>query len=81
MKKLHLTITTATEPIFDGEVLSVTIPGAAGEMTIYPDHAPLVSLVNAGTAILRLPDGEDIEHRVKDAGTMEISNNTATLLL
>lgn len=81
MKTLHLTITTAAEPIYDGDVLSVTIPGVAGEMTIHADHAPIVSLVKRGVITARTADGKETQHQIQEGGTLEVSHNTATVLL
>lgn len=34
--------------VFSGEVHSVLLPGADGEMTVLPGHVPLVALLHAG---------------------------------
>ena len=48
MKDLHLNIVSPEKEIFDGEVDSVTLPGAMGSFTILPQHAPIVSSLKAG---------------------------------
>ena len=42
-KLLKLTIARVDGPLFDGEVVSVTVPGASGEMTLLAEHAALIS--------------------------------------
>ena len=48
MKELHLSIVSPEKEIFDGEVNSVTLPGAMGSFTILPQHAPIVSSLKEG---------------------------------
>ncbi len=80
MKLLNLTISRVDMPVFDGPVVSVTVPGAAGEMTILADHAAIISPLKAGTILIKKENGEEesIETR---GGTLELSNNHATILV
>lgn len=48
MKELHLSIVSPEKMIFDGRVNSVTLPGTIGSFTILPQHAPIVSSLQAG---------------------------------
>src|SRR3990167_3797063 len=57
-KTLQLNIARVDGSLFMGEVVSVTVPGSEGEMTLLPDHTPLVSALRAGTITLRKADGE-----------------------
>lgn len=45
---LHLDIVTPEGRIFSGDVESVLIPGAEGELGILPEHAPLLAQIQAG---------------------------------
>ena len=50
---LHFELVSPARLLFSGDVVSVQIPGAEGEMTILPGHAPVLStllLVLAGFA-------------------------------
>ena len=47
-KLLKLTISKVDAPVFDGEVLLVTVPGSEGEMTILADHEALITVLKAG---------------------------------
>lgn len=67
-------------PVFDGEVLSVTVPGAAGEMTLLAGHSPIVSPLKAGSITIRRGDGEE-ESVTVESGTLEMSNDHATVLI
>jgi F-type H+-transporting ATPase subunit epsilon len=79
-KLLNLTISRVDEPIFDGEVLSVTLPGIAGEMTILPNHSALISPLKKGIVSYKKVDGE-VERLQIESGTLEISQNHATVLV
>jgi F-type H+-transporting ATPase subunit epsilon len=80
MKLLKLTIARVDMPIFDGEVVSVTVPGFSGEMTIMADHAAIISPLKAGTIVARREDGEE-ESVPVSLGTLEVSGNHATILI
>ena len=53
MKNFHLTITTLERIVFDYDVASVTMPGDAGELTILPDHMPLITALKLGEITAR----------------------------
>lgn len=77
---LHLTITRIDGPVFAGDVRSVVVPGVDGEMTILPHHTALISPLAVGRLIVTHTDGRAEEIPVT-TGTLEISDNRATILL
>jgi F-type H+-transporting ATPase subunit epsilon len=79
-KTLNLNIARVDGSLFTGEVVSVTVPGSEGEMTLLPGHTPLVSALRAGTIAVRKVDGETEEFSVT-SGTLEVSKNSVTILL
>lgn len=79
MNKLKLTISKVDAPVFDGEVVSVQVPGVDGQMEILANHEPLISPLQAGTITVTLPDSKET-HEI-DGGTLEVSNNHATILV
>lgn len=79
-KLLQLTISRVDGPVFDGEVLSVTVPGIDGEMTILANHSALISPLKAGTIKIKKSD-ESTEEIETEQGTLEISQNHATILI
>jgi F-type H+-transporting ATPase subunit epsilon len=80
IKTLHLTISRVDQPVFDGEVEYVTVPGIAGEMTILPHHTPLISPLKNGQIRYKEEDTDAIVLEV-ESGTLEISTNRATILI
>ncbi|WP_430906001.1 FoF1 ATP synthase subunit delta/epsilon [Maribacter sp. 2-571] len=45
---MYLEIVSPEATLFAGEVTSVTVPGVNGEFQMLTDHAPIVSLLQAG---------------------------------
>ena len=79
-KLLYLTIARVDGPIFDGEVESVSVPGAAGDMQILANHEPLISPLKEGTVTIVEANGQEQSHEI-ESGTIEISQNHATILV
>ena len=79
-KTLNLTIARVDAPVFSGPVVSVTVPGSEGEMTLLADHTPLMTALRAGTITVRKADGTS-ETFVVTTGTLEVSKNQVTILL
>lgn len=77
---LQLTVSRVDGPIFQGEVISVTLPGIAGEMTILAHHTPLISPLKKGTITIVKVGGEKEVIEI-ESGTLEISQNNATILI
>jgi F-type H+-transporting ATPase subunit epsilon len=77
---LKLTIARVDGPVFDGEVISVAVPGAAGDMELLAGHEALISPLKKGDVRVKKADGT-IETFTLDAGTLEVSHNHATVLI
>jgi len=79
-KLLKLTVSKVGAPVFDGEVVSVHVPGVDGEMEIMANHEPLISPLKAGAITIKKADGKEESH-ILESGTLEISHNHATILI
>ncbi len=77
---LHVTVARVDGPLFDGDAVSVYVPGAAGDMEILANHTALITPLRAGEVRITKEDGEVVTHELK-SGTLEISNNRAILLI
>lgn len=75
----HLIIASVGETRFDGAALSVTIPTTAGEITVLPNHEPLVATLKKGT--VRVKESLGDKNFEIDGGVLEIANNRVTVLL
>lgn len=79
MPKLDVHIVTAEREVFaEGEVDEVVVPGIEGELTVLPEHAPLLTMVKPGVILLR-KDGEDIDMAVT-GGFIEVRQDRVTIL-
>lgn len=79
-KLLKLTIARVDGPVFDGEVVSVAVPGVAGNMELYANHEALISPLKSGEVRIKKADGT-VDSFALTAGTLEVSNNHATILI
>ena len=78
MADFRLKVATPERVLYDGAVKQVSLPTPMGEITILPNHIPLVSVVSPGE--LRITaDKQEVPLAVSQ-GVVEISNNTITVL-
>ncbi len=78
-KGFDLNIVTPVASAFEGEVVSVTLPGTEGQFQVLKDHAALLAGIDKGKVKLQLPDKTELSFLVS-GGFFEVSNNRATLL-
>ena len=76
----QLQIYTQEKKVYDEQVVSINVPGAAGYLGVLAHHAPLVALLGNGKLTIKTPAREEIEHQVS-GGFLEVRNNAATLLV
>lgn len=79
-KLLKLTISRVDGPVFDGEVISVSVPGVAGEMQLLGNHEPFISPLKQGTVTVEKSDATKETFEI-ESGTLEVSSNHATILI
>lgn len=79
-KLLKLTIARVDGPVFQGDVVSVALPGTGGAMELFGNHEPLISPLKAGDIRIKKADGE-VETVAISGGTLEVSQNHATVLI
>lgn len=80
MSVLHLEVITPLGKVFDGNVKTVTLPGADGEFGVLPQHASLVSLLVAGVIDITNLD-DKTESIAVDGGYAEIAANKMIVLV
>ena len=81
MKTFHLTIAQVGQNIFDGEAVSVTLPGSAGVFTVLANHEAFVSPLKEGSAKIVTPDNKQENISISAGGIVEVSKNQATVIL
>lgn len=79
MKKteIQLSIISAEKQLFSGAVSSVVIPGISGSFGVLPDHAPLISPLQAGT-ITYIIGGKENTLDVQ-GGIAEVNDGVVTI--
>ena len=78
MADFHLQIVTRQEAVFDEPVTALTLPGEDGHFGVLAHHAPIVSVLAAGDAVIR--QGVREQTIEIEGGFLEMSNNRVTLL-
>lgn len=79
-RKFHVDIVSAEQAIFSGEAEMVVAPGAAGELGILPEHAPLLTRIKPGTVRVLPGDGGEEEVIYVSGGLMEVQPDRVTVL-
>ncbi len=82
MKKTFcLTVARVGENLFEGEVVSVQLPGTEGVFQVLAMHEPLVSRLKEGKIHIETADGSFHHFDIETGGIAEVSTNQATILL
>lgn len=81
---MNLKLVTLLGEKISEKVYQVTIPTAQGEITVYPDHEPLVTLARPGAIMMRFhkddPDSK-LEYFAISGGVVEISKKQVKILV
>ena len=78
MAKLRLEIVTPERKAFSGDVDMVELPGADGELGIYPAHVPLVAALTPGEVRI-IENGKETD-MVIGSGYAEITGDAVEIL-
>ncbi len=70
---LKLKIVSPERIEFEGEVLSVLVPGALGQFEILDNHAPIISSLTNGIVEYKTADGKHTVHI--SAGFVSVKQN------
>jgi F-type H+-transporting ATPase subunit epsilon len=79
MKPFEVEILTPARRVFKGQVLSLTVPGSAGEFQVLYNHAPLMSSFEIGKIKIITPE-ETTKVYATGGGVIEVLNNVLTLV-
>jgi F-type H+-transporting ATPase subunit epsilon len=77
---LHVDIVSAETTLFSGVAEFVAVPGVAGELGIYPRHAPLLTQLRPGSIRLKIPNQADEELIYVSGGILEVQPDIVTVL-
>jgi F-type H+-transporting ATPase subunit epsilon len=73
-----LKIISAQEILFEGTVVSVTLPGVMGKFTVLKNHAPLISVLVADEVVYRIEDGQEMRISIK-GGLADVEDNVVSV--
>ena len=75
---MFLEIITPDKKVFEGEVTSVSVPGADGKFQMLNNHAPIISTLGKGKVKVKTTK-ETLEFNVK-GGVVEMLKNKVVVL-
>jgi F-type H+-transporting ATPase subunit epsilon len=77
---VHVDVVSAEAAIFSGLAELVVVPGEAGELGIYPRHAPLLTRIKPGSVRIKLPNQTEETLIYVSGGMVEVQPNVVTIL-
>lgn len=77
---MQLKIVSPERIEFEGEVVSVLVPGMLGQFEILVNHAPIISSLDKGRVVYALPDGEKKSLDIH-GGFVEVQKNVVSLCI
>jgi F-type H+-transporting ATPase subunit epsilon len=80
MATIHVDVVSAEEEIFSGEAEFVVLPGEAGELGIYPRHAPLITRIKPGVVRIQQAGVSDEDQVFVAGGILEVQPDVVTVL-
>lgn len=79
MNSFKTSLLTPSGSLFDGQVISVNVPGTEGDFQILHNHAALMSSLDIGVARIKTEDNSEKEYCVS-GGFVEVNNNEVIIL-
>ncbi|MEO1766749.1 F0F1 ATP synthase subunit epsilon [Thiobacter aerophilum] len=77
---IHVDVVSAEQLLYSGPAEFVILPGEAGELGVYPRHAPLVTRLKPGSVRVKVPDREEEELIWVNGGLLEVQPDVVTVL-
>jgi len=78
-KKLKVTIATPLREVYQNDIDQLTVTTANGELTILPDHIPLIVPLTLGQVMVK-NEGNEVYHAI-DGGILEVRHNNEVIIL
>lgn len=79
MSTIHFKIATPEKVVYENDVFQVSIPTTTGQITILPNHSPLVSIIQAGE--LKAVDANGEQLLAVAGGFLEVRANGEVIIL
>jgi len=78
-KSIKFEIVTPERIVFSREIVQVIVPTTSGEITVLPDHIPLVSVLKPGVLEIKEADGK-MEIMAVSGGFLEVLSGKIVVL-
>ena len=78
-KTIKFEVVTPEKIVLKKQILQVTVPTEDGEITVLPEHIPLISILKPGVVEIKLEDGE-LEVMAVSGGFLEVMRNKIVIL-
>lgn len=75
---MRLILLSPAKTLFDGDVVSVTIPGTKGLFTVLPQHAPIITTIDKGILTINPVADEEFNYAVED-GFADVKNDVISV--
>ena len=79
MSKIKLTITTPIRTVYSDEVDQLTLTTTSGEITVLPNHVPLISTLKVGHIMIK-KDGQESYFAI-NGGLIEVRKASSVIIL
>ncbi len=77
---VRIDVVSAEEEIFSGDAEFIVAPATAGEVGVYPNHAPMMTTIKPGALRIKLPDTADETLIFISGGLLEVQPGLVTVL-
>lgn len=77
---VHIDVVSAEASIFAGEAEFIVVPASAGEVGIFPHHAPMVTTIKPGALRIKLSDSTEETLIFISGGLLEVQPGLITVL-
>jgi F-type H+-transporting ATPase subunit epsilon len=77
---VRIDVVSAEEEIFSGDAEFIAAPASAGEVGIYPHHAPMITTIKPGALRIKLPDTAEETLIFISGGLLEVQPGLVTVL-
>ena len=77
---VRVDVVSAEEEIFSGEAEFIVAPASAGEVGVYPHHAPMITTIKSGALRIKLPDTKEEALIFISGGMLEVQPGLVTVL-
>ncbi len=77
---VRVDVVSAEEEIFSGQAEFIAAPASAGEVGIYPHHAPMITTIKPGALRIKLPDIAEENLIFISGGMLEVQPGLVTVL-